>query len=345
MGTKQQTIVEINGKRYDTRTGQLVVGADHPKVAAKPKTLPRPVSDIARPQPIPAKRRTLQRSQTLMRTGMKRPVGQKPAATAVKKVKARTVSDFRLVKSSKHTALPAAGLAEREARAKQIKQSKLVHRFSSADMVPAARPVVPKVQALPVQPEPLQHQPLKLKTPHNAESLIAKGLQRAQSHTQAPVKKSRTKKRSRLASAMAVSLAVLLLGGFIMYQNIPNLSMRYAAARSGVSATLPSYAPSGFALSNRIQYNPGQITVNFSSNTDERNFSITQRESNWNSDTLMSNYVATTNEPVQTYEDKGRTIYLYGDSNATWVNGGVWYEIKSEAQLTSDQLIRIATSM
>lgn len=292
-----------------------------------------------------ARRRTLQRSQTLMRTGMKRPAAQKPAA-AVKKVKARTVSDFRLVKQPKAVVRPAANLAEREARAKVVKQSKLVRKFNTSDMIPAARPVTPKVQPLPVQPMPMQHQPLKLKPPHSAaESLIEKGLRQAQSHHQAPVKKPRTKKRGKLASVMAVSLAILLLGGFITYQNIPNISMRYAAARSGVSATLPGYAPSGFALNNHIQYNPGQITVSFSSNTDDRSFSITQRESNWNSDTLMSNYVATSGEPVQKYEDKGRTIFLYGDSNATWVNAGVWYDIKGNSQLNSDQLIRIATSM
>lgn len=126
---------------------------------------------------------------------------------------------------------------------------------------------------------------------------------------------------------------------------MPNISLRYAVARSGVAANLPGYQPAGFALNSRIKYNPGQVVLSYQSNSDDRNYTITQSESNWNSDTLMSNYVATKTEQPQRYEDKGRTIYLYGESNATLVSNGVWYDIKGDAKLTSDQLIRIATSL
>lgn len=235
----------------------------------------------------------------------------------------------------------------REARAQKIKRSELVSKFSDADSAHHATKVRTSVQPLAVAPVPA-HAPHPAAVARPAShSVIEKGLANATSHTQPKhhTPPHSRRKRGRLASAVASGLAILLLGGFITYQNIPNISMRYAAQRAGISAAIPNYQPAGFALNSRIQYTSGQITMKFNSNTDDREFTITQRESNWNSDTLRSNYVASTNEPVQTFEDKGRTIYLYGNSNATWVNGGVWYDIKGDSQLNSDQLIRIATSM
>jgi hypothetical protein len=203
-----------------------------------------------------------------------------------------------------------------------------------------------KVVALPVAKEPSVPAATLARPMSAAASILEKGLANAQSHIQPlhQLAPARSKRRRRLVSFAASSFAVLLLAGFITYQNIPNISMRYAASRAGVSARMPDYQPAGFSLNKKIQYTPGQITLSFRSNTDERSFTITQRESSWNSETLRTNYIAA-DMPVQTFEDKGRTIYLYGDSNATWVNGGVWYEIKGDSLLNSDQLIRIATSM
>ncbi len=58
----------------------------------------------------------------------------------------------------------------------------------------------------------------------------------------------------------------------------------------------------------------------------------------------LTNHVLTNKQPFQTFQDAGKTIYIYEDSKATWVNGGVWYQINGNASLTSDQLLRIANS-
>lgn len=347
MGNEKQTLIEINGKKYDARTGKPVgaSAAVHTSPhTSKPASKQRGMQDIARAsQPI--KRRSVQRSQTLMRSAVKRP---KPAAV-VKPAQVKRVSDIAPVKQAPKTHASLQNDAARASRAQKIERSKFVSKFGNSKQPPAhpipAEIVSSRVEAMPVRPAPV----LK---PHNpAESILARGLKNAQSHTQTldkkTSKKTRAKKKgkSRLATYATGALAALLLGGFIAYQNIPNISMRYAAARAGVQATLPGYQPAGFALSNHIQYNPGQITVRFASNTDERAFSITQRETAWNSEALLSNYVSTKTDQVHKYEDKGRTIFLYGDSGATWVNGGVWYDIVGDSDLNSDQLIRIATSM
>lgn len=350
MGKPKQTVIEINGKRYDAHTGQLLKTAtpvSHP-VKAKPTR----VQDVSRSVATSHRvHKTVQRSQTLMRTAVKRPAQPaklKPAAAAHK-----PVADIRAAQPkpvSPATLLTKHHDSARIARASQVERSKLVRKFTDFAAVSTplqAQPVATKVAVLPVQPAPSvplsAHKPLDLKS-----SILEKGLQRATSHNETfdhkPAKRSR-KKRPRLVTYAAGALATLLLAGFIGYQYLPNVSVRYAAARSGIQAGLPGYQPSGFSLSRRIQYTPGQITLSYASNTDDRQFTITQRESNWNSDALKSSYVLGASTHVQTYEDKGRTIYLYGDNSATWVSNGVWYDIKGDSELTSDQLIRIATSL
>lgn len=162
-------------------------------------------------------------------------------------------------------------------------------------------------------------------------------------------------KRHKIAKALRISpravsmssfvLAGLLLGGFFVYQNIPNMAMKLASTRSGVSASLPDYKPAGFVMSGPIQYSAGKISVNYHSNTDDRAYEVTQSASEWNPDSLLDNYVATNNRSYQTFQDRGRTIYIYEDSNATWVNKGVWYKIEGKSALNSDQLLRIANSL
>lgn len=363
VGKEPKTTIEINGKRFDARTGKPVVTSHTASTSTPKAAAARPtVSDIKRqPHVSHTVHKQAQRSQTLMRHVVKKPVGSKVGHP-------KAVVDVMSPVSPQKQARPALhGQSEiaRLQRAKEVSRSQLVTKFSDAVQKPIALPgdrsqsfdigITRRVQPLAVQPHPVApvtapKAPAISAPLTHTQSVLARGLQNANSHLEKPVepktKHSRAgRKRSKLVSVGAASLAALLLGGFFAFQNVPNIAMRYAAARAGVRASLPGYRPSGFAVNNRIQYTPGAITVNFTSNTDDRQFTITQKSSNWNSETLMNNYVASTGSQVQTYEDKGRTIYLYGDSNATWVNGGVWYDITGASKLNSDQLIKIATSM
>jgi hypothetical protein len=108
---------------------------------------------------------------------------------------------------------------------------------------------------------------------------------------------------------------------------------------------MPAYQPSGFALTSPIEAAAGVITLQFRSNTDHRTFNVSQRASNWTSQSLLASYVAPTGKPYQTYSDKGKTIYLYNNSSATWVNGGIWYQVEGASNLNTEQLLRLANSM
>lgn len=178
-------------------------------------------------------------------------------------------------------------------------------------------------------------------------------LHSASAHTAPKLKKphlrARTAKRLKVSAKVlnigVVSFALLLLGGFIAYQNVPNFSMRIAAAKAGVHAGLPGYQPSGFSLRGPIEAEPGQITLNYHSNSDNRQFTISQHNSSWTNESLVENYVAMNQRPYQTYQASDKTIYIYDDNNATWVNNGVWYKIEGNSSLNSDQLLRLATSL
>lgn len=359
-----QTTIEINGRKYNAHTGELLKSIDS-TVSKTTKAVSAAgrgtLQDISRSSStaVSRVRRTTERSQTLIRQAVKKPA----KAAAVKKVvNNQAMSEIKAPSHAKAKPIITKYDKARLSRAQSVEQSKLVSKFSGAsknlDLTHPQKTAVRHIDQLAVKPAPKtaskQTAPVRPagRPTSPAHSILEQGLKNAQSHNQKLAtsnKKTKSGKKSffktKVASYSAGALAFLLLTGFFAYQNIPNLSMRYASARSGITASIPGYQPSGFSLSNKIQYNPGQITLNFSSNSDDRDFSITQRETSWNSDALLSGYVSTKTDQIQKYEDKGRTIFLYGDNSATWVNGGVWYDINGNSQLNSDQLIRIATSM
>lgn len=340
------THIEINGKRYDARTGKLLT-SDIPAPVIEPKRTAhtsRTAIQVVAPVVSKQVHAQAQRSQTLMRHAVKKPTATK--APLPHTVKSPATLQATPIQSTRHMPLYKNTDPERAKRADQIKRSQLVTKFSDISSHAASQTVPTRIEQLPVVQAPQQHRNTKPLSP--ASSAIEDGLRRAQSHKESlhhAVKTKKSRKKTRLISLATSGLTLLLLTGFIAYQNVPNISMRYASTRAGIEAKAPTYQPSGFSLNNKIIYTPGQITMSFSSNSDDRTFTITQRESGWNSETLRTNYVSSTGSTVQTFEDKGRTIYLYGDSSATWVNGGVWYDIKGDSRLNSDQLIRIATSM
>jgi hypothetical protein len=184
--------------------------------------------------------------------------------------------------------------------------------------------------------------------------MLDKALASASSHeAETPIhhKKKRSKLGKKLGispKAASISMAVLafvLLAGFFTVQSVPNLSMRLAATRAGFDATMPGYQPTGFSFKGPIKYSPGQVTISFKSNTDGRQYDVKQQASNWNSDALLSNYILAEGKTYQTYLDRGRTLYIYNGSSATWVDNGVWYTVEGESNMTTDQLIRIAASI
>lgn len=368
--------IVLNGKLYDAATGQLIHApspthhqkpkpkihkktgqvidgvmrpAGHKPVQAKKTIKVKTAATVAvasstTHQPVPMARHKPQRAATLMRHAVNKPSVSQPA------------------KSPKPTSVHDARTAERLARAKAIPKSQHIARFPSSHS--AQRPVPKKhaavsVQAAPKSTEPPITQPHKSASHHASaplsasEQLVTNALKNARAHEASHPYAKKPRRRfahafgmnNRTANTAMGIAAMVLLAGFFVYQNIPNFSMRLASARAGFAASQPGYRPSGFTQDKLVSYAPGKVTISFHSNSDSRNYQISQQVSNWNSQALADNYLAVNNKQFQTYQAGGKTIYVYDGSNATWVNGGVWYQIQGQSSLTSEQLLRIANSI
>lgn len=240
-------------------------------------------------------------------------------------------------------------------RAQATAKSPYIHRYSAA---PIQSHITKKAEHIAVV-EPPQDKP-KTHVPHaqhvravhtkhpepksTSEQLFNKALENA---TPPPKTKHKTRKRSKVAKRSSIASTVLasfLLVGFIAYLNWPNLNLRLASSQAGFSAELPSYQPSGYSFAGPVSFEAGKVTVNFKSNTDDRAYSVRQEVSSWNSQSLEDNYLSAQNKTFEIQQEGGRTIYLYDKGKATWVNGGVWYQIDGQS-LSPDQLVKIASSL
>lgn len=309
---------------------------------AKPAAIAAPAKAkpaVTRPSAKHGMGRKPQPSKTLVRHAVSKPVFETPESTAEHEIHSRTPENLRLK------------------RAQSVPKSRVISRFGNLSQ---PDPIPQKVTQLAVKqpPEPEHKKTAHHHTPAHhvpesaAETHFKKALESANAHEKHAVKKPKTRriahklglgrKGMRVATA---SLALLLLAGFFAYQNIPNISMQIASSRAGFSAQMPGYTPAGFGVSGPMQYGPGYVAVNFASRSDDQNFKVTQRVSSWNSEALADNFLAKNDKQYQAFEDKGRTIYVYDGGNATWVNGGVWYQIEGNTNLKNDQLVDIASSM
>jgi hypothetical protein len=375
----KKNIISLNGKLYDAKTGAVFTHtlggavhhtkntphagngkildgfitihklkpARHEAHQPAPAHAQHPIKKVAAHQP--------QRAKTLMRSAVKKPASVQ--SSHIQKAGSTPETNSQPIITA-----PAHVDAVRFSRAQEVNRSKFITRFNPAT---SPKHLVKKSAhiALKTPPKTEDHitghisapvvEPEVSSSSGEHQDIFAEALSLANSHQETgPVK---TKRRHRAARklhlssrAMNVSISILIvfaLGGFIALQNKPNIEMRLAASKAGMHASLPGYQPAGFSFKNVLSA-PGAVKVSFISNTDNsRAFSILQSTSNWNSETLRDSFVATASQPYQTREANGKTIYLYGDSNATWVDGGVWYKVEGNSSLNSTQLLNIASSL
>jgi hypothetical protein len=345
-----QPIIELNGQRYNAQTGELIKSVSQPKNDQKLS-----MDGVARQPHAPRSKtaskevhKTTQPGKTLMRRAV-----AKPSSTASPKAVAMDVMPHTANQASVkafHSVSP-----ERGQRAETTHQSSLVNRFG-AELREATKPAradQAAATAPAIAAQPAGAPMFTTRSQNLANKMLAKGLQSANSHQETTAKKAKLRHRvgrklglsAKASSIAASSLAVLVIGGFFAYQNVPNLALHYAGAKAGVPASLPDYQPSGFTASSHIQYSPGEVAIDYKANADDRAYTVTQKTTNWNSEALKEHISTTSDSAPQTYPDSGRTIYLHEGSKADWVDKGVWYSISGDSSLNTDQLIKIADSL
>ncbi|HEX5796815.1 MAG TPA: DUF4367 domain-containing protein [Candidatus Saccharimonadales bacterium] len=355
--------IRINGKEYDAVTGKPAQESidpltsheqflkdiekfDHLPLGSK-KTFKTRASKARRlPVRITADvRRSPQKSSTLMRPTVKKPSAKPPHKSAA------DVTEKPVPLTLPHN-------RDRERRAKQVPKSKKITKFNFA-IKPHVVPVR-KVDNLEVKhPRPhtqrTSHQSIDsitiVKKPSRPQhdwpviDQFEKAVQEASSHLETFVDEAtHYKKRRKFAYATASLVAIFALG-FTAYTAIPTAKVKLAGNKAGFSAEIPEYSPAGYGLQDPVEADYGKVTLSYKSRTDNKGFKLIQEPSKWNSDSLAANFLGAKDGEYRTVKGAGHTIYTYGESGATWVDGGIWFKLEGNASLSEDQLLKIANSL
>lgn len=371
---KQKNIIELNGHRYDAHSGHYLPHEPpikHPKKRIRGRVVNGQVIDgFVRPsahkkhshshQHAPAVHshvihKKTNRSKTLMRSAVKSPVKTHPKIANNK----NNVDVYHLAANKLQQKYEGGTKTIRSKRASQIPKSNLVRRFSEP------RPSVKKIVApLAVRPAPSHNAAfhslstpikdmVKKSEPTKPLSIFDEALQSATSHellNPNSEKVSLTRKASKRLKVSPKTLNIALglfisifAGSVLAYQSVPELSLQVAAMRAGIKAQMPGYKPSEFSVQGPVSYNGGEVQIKYQSNSDYRNFQVSQKTIPHGDATLLADFVAS-KELVQTFQDKGRTIFVYENNSAVWVSGNVWYQIEGDSGLSSEELRRLISS-
>ncbi|HVI69390.1 MAG TPA: hypothetical protein VM581_02935 [Magnetospirillaceae bacterium] len=317
-----KSTITINGRIYDAITGMPVAAAatKQPRTAVSKQTFDDISPVASKPNhvaqaPAQTVHRTPERSHTLHRAALTRPIvvtASAPQRELIRKFQPRVVQ-----------AEPARIVAE------------------PAITKAAVHPVVTRaLQAHTAQPQPAQLSGSDLKEQLIKERLAEVG--------NTPAKKQKRSswlgRQPRLATILSSTLALLILGGYLTYITLPSISLKVAASRAGVNATMPEYKPDGYSLDGPITYSPGEVIISYKSNTNKTGYKLVQKATNWDSQAVLDNYVGKLTDNYLTFQERGITVYTFG-SKAVWVNGGLLYTLDGDAALSSDQILRLATSI
>lgn len=239
---------------------------------------------------------------------------------------------------------------DRAALAANTPKSPAISKYSKPAFSPHARST--KQIAKPVQTIRLDQAP----SPSSAQSAHAayfqKAIEQATSHEQPASSAKRAKKqgffkRHHGIVAAAASVTVFVAAGaFVAFANMTKIELKIANTRAGISASIPKYEPTGYVKDGPISYGSGKVTISFkNTNLADQTYQVSQQESDLNSSTLQDEVIAGGTKPRQTIQQNGNTIYLYGDSDAAWVSGGILYTISGSADLSSNEILLIADSV
>lgn len=351
---KNNNIIEIDGTKYDARTG-AVLGPSTAAATKKPSKAKQMDSAVKKPTMSDVVRRPAKHapshapatSHTLMRQSVKKPVPQPRKHTkaqgsviAVSPVAASSIAPKKSVYNISDKRLK---------KAQKVIQSNLITHFAPVTsdsntfsrLVQASGPKPPAGRSVEPITRPVGSPNTK---PQTTSELLETALRQATSHEQKPVHPKRShklKKRAGLASASVLALALIVLAGS---QQVSNVRVHMASAKAGFNVTLPDYRPAGYSLG-KLDYSSGIASTTFKSNSDSRAYTITQKPSAWDSQALRDGFVIPRDKHYQTFDAAGRTVYIYGNHNATWVNAGIWYSVQSDGSLSDHQLVELASSL
>ncbi|MBM3210206.1 hypothetical protein FJZ39_02610 [Candidatus Saccharibacteria bacterium] len=370
--------VVINGRHYDAKTGMPVdveqlnlessaLAAPAPSRAATPsvhaplqqrsQTLrrrhvqkpaaaqaPAKVTEIQKDTPV-------QKSPHIQRFAPHTPVSQptpQHVAPSSPTPKPHTTQQVSL-KNSKQTSPQSAkqALFAQQARARAVAQLKAQQRAHAEQLAARQSQTSKTATAVPIATAPQPQRNLK-----PSDVLKKEAIETATASMQKPATRSHRQKKHKTRSSLfarisgfaAASAAVLVLGGYFTYLNMPNLSTRVAASQAGIDASYPGYRPDGYSLNGPVAFTDGSVSMKFSANGSPASYVLTQKRSNWDTLAVADHIKSTADTDASVTKIDGLTLYTYGNS-AAWVNKGILHTIEGDAPLSGSQIQRIATSL
>ncbi|HUD05988.1 MAG TPA: hypothetical protein VMR18_03705 [Candidatus Saccharimonadales bacterium] len=249
---------------------------------------------------------------------------------------------------------------ERLEHAKGIPKSPVISRFREVDTSPGSvESQLVNTESVPLSHHSTQPSPIiaEAAAEANAErvsshEVVNDGFFKAKSHEQQPVKaKAHKKSRHGLGRVIKVFVTVVIIvgllatAGWVAYTKVPGVGVRIASIRSGINVTAPSFTPAGFVYKSPVKYYKNLATITYSSKAANQTYYVAEQTTNWDNQAVLNNVVLINNYAYQTIKKSGLTIYVYGPSNASWVNGALLNTIYGNAKLSAQQLARIATSI
>jgi hypothetical protein len=330
------TIV-INGRHYDAATGLMAergaVQAPRRHVGNDMAEFEKPVAKFASPIHKPeeikneksSRKHTTatavhgspQRSQTLVRSAVKKPASAHQVEH--KREHIHVTKSPHITKFAKHP---------------QPIQKRVEHQVAQIETPQVHHKAVGAQHTMPTK---------QISSRAIKEHLVNEQLEKAQPrHEEYEPRRS----KGRFTSLATASLALVLLGGYLTYINMPSLSIRVAAVQAGIEATLPEYHPDGYRFNGPASYAQGEVDMTFSANAGPQSYSIVQKASDWDSQAVLDNYVMKeSNGEYNIRSTQGLTVYTFG-TKAAWVNDGILHVIDyNNAPLSYSQIERIAASM
>lgn len=287
--------------------------------------------------------RAPKRSEILNRSFVKKPI------STFEKVNINVVRKYAVV--DKHPSV--SRFAQPDVRSPKISTDYIIKEFTKS--LPASEPVNKSASdeafAKPYQPI-VTAQSVCASDLKPTGSVIKSALINEQStnsedfksrrHAEEKTSKSSVKARRffKAPTLITAALAVVVLGGYFAYVNMPAISIRVAASQAGIDAHVP-YTPSGYSIDGPVAHAAGQIKINYKSNGGE-GYSVTQQENSWsNSDVVQS---LLRGEDYRTVKAGDTTVYRY-NNNAAWIKGNILYTLNGNGSLGDDQIKRIADSV
>lgn len=314
---KTASIIEINGNRYDAASGQLVGAAKRAVNNIKRPINGFSIDGFSKPAKMVRKsatkrsiyklQRRPERSKTLMRRSVKKPIRQQPQSRLkTRGLAPNPVQASRAANVRKDSKVQRFGILSFSSRNKssQAKSGEVIARgahFSTT--APASLSTSLSVAGA------VSH--------YKLERLLDYALANADAHKKAEqTRRNNQKYFGRLPRWMLFSVLALVLAGafgLFIWHKMPVASMKLAATKAHINASLPTPI-SGYKIG-PISYSEHAVTTSLQSITDaSKKYTVTEQANNQPASSLAAAALAGGHQ-VQTVQDQDKTYVLSQDAD------------------------------